>query len=60
MTHVPHKTPHQDFKIKVVTETTEKVFTDLLKAKKYFMKLFKDGLNPKIERVGERPVSKPN
>jgi hypothetical protein len=55
--HAPHKTPHQDFRVRVVTKDSEKEFTDLIKARRYYTPLLKAGKNPRIERIGERPVA---
>jgi hypothetical protein len=45
--------------IKIVTEKSEKVFTNLYKAKAHYVKLFKQGKHPRIVRIGEREKSLP-
>jgi len=45
--------------IKIVTDKTEKVFTDFGKAKAYYVRLFKQGKEPRIVRVSERERSLP-
>ena len=45
--------------IKVVTGNTEKIFTDLYKAKSYYIRLFKMGKDPRIVRISEREKPMP-
>ena len=46
--------------IKVIVGKTEKIFTDLYKAKSYYTRMFRQGREPKIIRISEREKTIPD